>query len=354
MLACHALMPRCSHPPQGGGMGGEDTPFPHWAELLEACEEYSTISGWRFLLYDFMRLDDNLSAAERSAREAALPVALQYADDVKALVRAHPNARMRSPLFAEFVLCQKLVASEAIYNSMVATCRALGLLPARGGAPPGAPAAAAMAQQTESEGGVASAYHDTSQPLPEIARRLAAYAAALEAHPSAREQRRERLLRASFVSDFGTEHGLPELHDVTSEAMLKEFLERVREWGGADPSSQLVVRALVLENLDAIASPRVRRGGGGDVLGRGLSIRGSLRAVLGAAQRAVTGTGAGTCDGESWPLREAALDWFDNNRPVALVGGAVVAGAFGVLVASAAIMAASGRQGGGGGASLRR
>jgi hypothetical protein len=86
--------------------------------------------------------------------------------------------------------------------------------------------------------------------------------------------------------------------------MLTEFLQRVKEWGGTDPHSQAIVRALVLEEL----------GSDGDTTSRAL-----------ARGRA---------------LRNAALCWFDENKHTALIGGAVLAGALGVFVAGAAILAA--------------
>ena len=32
--------------------------------------------------------------------------------------------------------------------------------------------------------------------------------------------------------EFGLEHGLPPLKDATSEATLRDFLERIKEWDG--------------------------------------------------------------------------------------------------------------------------
>lgn len=92
--------------------------------------------------------------------------------------------------------------------------------------------------------------------------------------------------------------------------MLTEFLQRVKEWGGTDPASESLVRALVLEELGE---------------GNGKSNGGSSgsRALARGAQ-----------------LRSAALQWFDENKGTALVGGAILAGALGVLVAGAAIVAA--------------
>merc|ERR1719473_2178799 len=79
------------------------------------------------------------------------------------------------------------------------------------------------------------AFHDMTQPVEVIAKRLLAYNAHLEASPEQREERQARLLHASFVVEFGLEHGLPEYRDETSEALLKDFLQRLGEWeGGRD------------------------------------------------------------------------------------------------------------------------
>ena len=80
-------VPRGASPPCRY-QGGEDTPYPHWAELLEACEEFAVLSGWRFILVDFMRMDaaDGTAGApiEAAARARAMPTALHYADRVRA------------------------------------------------------------------------------------------------------------------------------------------------------------------------------------------------------------------------------------------------------------------------------
>jgi len=301
-------------------MGGEDTPYPHWAELVDACEDYAALSGWRFVRSDFMRLDDDPPSAnaatgkrekeEKAARARAMPVALDFGDRVRALASAPPRARDSDPLYGEFALCQKLVASEAIYNSMLATCKALGVLPPPEGSlgqGEGSPAASstrarpsALSPRASAPVGPEMSYQDTSQPLPVIAQRLANYHAMVASRPAVAAHRRDRLLHASFIVDFGLEHGLPEHRDATCEGMLREFLERVKEWGGSDPSSQDLVRSLVLDGL-------------------------------------------GPGQARSPALREAALDWFEHNKSTAIVGGFVVAGALGVLVAGATILAAGAR-----------
>ena len=97
-------------------------------------------------------------------------------------------------------------------------------------------------------------------------------------------------------------------------AMLTEFLQRAKEWGGADPSSEAIVRALVLQQLSSADAD--------DATGGSTARRASRALARGAA------------------LRTAALQWFDENKGTALIGGAIFAGALGVLVAGAAIVAA--------------
>lgn len=314
-------------PPQGG----EDTPFPSWAPLLSECEDYAALMGWRFVLADFMRVGD--SGGEpgvHAARAAALPTALDYGDRVRNLAAADPDAQAQSTLFAELRICQRLVDAEAVLNSMTATCRALGLF-------------------NEGKSGVdgalddSIAFQDTSQPLPVIARRLQNYERHLQAEETVRVQRRDRLLHASFIVDFAAEHGLHGDRDPTCEgarppvrphmrapplsshppppcappdqrtaAMLNDFLDRVKEWGGDDPSSRDLVRSLVVDALEA-------------------------------GSRGARGAGRGRGPGH---LVKSALDWFEANKTTAVVGGAVLAGAVGLFVAGAAILAAGARGGG--------
>ena len=55
------------------------------------------------------------------------------------------------------------------------------------------------------------------------------------------------MLQASFITEFGLEHGLPEVRDPTAEAMLSDFLLRVTEWGRRDRASAERVKSLNLE-----------------------------------------------------------------------------------------------------------
>lgn len=223
-----------------------------------------------------------------------MPMALEYADRLRACNAAIAAGAEPPRLLAEFQAAQRFVASEAVYNSMIATVTAVGL----------GDSSEAEDDAKATEGDVADddperyAYHDMTQPVELIARRLLAYHARVQASPAMRDERQTRLLHASFIVEFGLEHGLPDRSDLQSETMLKEFLARLGEWEGGRDSE--VVRGIVLEHL-----PPGRAGHG---------------------------------------LRAAALDWFEEHKGAALVGGAIAGGLIGVLVAGAAVAIASRRR----------
>ena len=267
--------------------------WPHWAELVDAARAYATLTGWRFTVADFM---SGLSEAKpqseetRVAKAEAMPMALEFADRIKACLDAATTAAAGEQpplLIAEFGACQRLVAAEAVYNSMVATLAAVGL--------------GSDASFNQLPGGVpdedAMAYQDMTQPIEVVAARLAAHAALMERSPEVRDERRRRLMHASFIVEFGLAHGLPELSDETSEEMLRDFLRRLGEWEGG-----------------AAAEP------------------GAAQALLGAIP-------------EHQPrLKRTAAQWIDANRGSAFVGGAIVGGIVGVLAASAVVALASSRR----------
>jgi len=267
-----------------------DTAYVEWRPLLAACEVYAQLSGWRFVRADFMRLESKGESEElRTAREQAMPMALEFADRVASCKQALAEGAEPPRLLTEFQVCQRLVATEAVFNSMVATIAAVGL-------EEGAGASMRTALDgNNNEDPDRYAFQDMTQPVEVIARRLLAYRELVEGEPSAREERRRRLLQASFVVEFGLEHGLPDFRDRTSEGMLTDFLTRLGEWEGGRNSA--TVRALVLDSLPPGPA------------GKG--------------------------------LREAALDWFENHKTAAIFGGAIVGGLIGVLAASAAVAVAS-------------
>lgn len=90
--------------------------IPQWSQLLDACEDYAVLQGWRFDQDHFMSLDQAEAEQARAARVKAMPVALTYADRLKTTDDA-------SPLLAELRLCEQFVAIEAVHNTMVSTCK---------------------------------------------------------------------------------------------------------------------------------------------------------------------------------------------------------------------------------------
>ena len=217
-----------------------ESSYPEWSELLGACEDYAVLSGWRFSLSDFMNLSERHSPEMGAAKERALPTALEFGDRVRACASARDGGA-QPRLLAEFEACQRRVSAEAVYNSMLATIEAVGL---------GATDESGAAAATDEADGDALAYQDMSQPIEVIARRLRAYHAMMESSGGL-EERNRRLLHATFIVEFGLEHGLPERPDATSEATLTEFMTRLGEWEGArhDTAAGEMVRALVLDKI---------------------------------------------------------------------------------------------------------
>jgi len=266
----------------------ESCPWQEWKELLVACHDYAVLSGWRFVLADFMNLSQRRHEADglNAAREHAMPTALDFGDRVRACSEACKTGAAPTRLVDEFKACQRLVSSEAVYNSMVATIAAIGLGPGSG---------------EVKDDDEALAYQDMTQPIEVIARRLNAYHRRVRDSAGMFEERQARLLHASFIVEFGLEHGLPETRDATSEATLTEFMSRLGEWEGArrvggDETGEFV-RSIVMESLPD-----------------------------GAAKRS---------------LSKVVLDWVADNKALVIGGGLIMGTLIGAVVAGAAIAAAS-------------
>ena len=209
--------------------------FSNWANLVDACQDYAQKSGWRFNRVEFMRLDGpQPNAALHEARLRAMPAVLEYGQRLQSAAEVGSS---ESELLQEFLCCQKLVSSEAVLNAIISICKALEL--------PGFDGKATAGRGSGS--GFDVAYHDMTAPLEVIARRLRNHLAMIDANEEARERRNARVLQASFITEFGLEHGLPEVRDPTAEAMLSDFLLRVTEWGRRDRASAERVKSLNLE-----------------------------------------------------------------------------------------------------------
>jgi len=180
---------------------------------------------------------------------------------------------------------------------MLATVTAVGLVESIGGA--GGSGTEMHSRSLDEADDDAFAYHDMSQPIEIIARRLCAFEARLRASADLHAEKQRRTLQASFIVEFGLEHGLPEKNDATAERTLREFLERLGEWQGGQDND--TVRQLVLGSI-----PK------------------------GPGERA---------------LKTTVFDWFESHKGATLVGGAIVGGVIGVLIASTALAIAGSRGG---------
>jgi len=210
-----------------------------WAELLQALEPYAKIMGWRYVHNDFMQLDDPKQGDElKAAREHGITAVLDYGERLRNLAEAPAAVRAASSLMQEFDLSQRKVAREAVYKTMCATCKALGVWDR-----PSLPLDA-----TEGE---SCAFQDLTQPFEEVARRLKNFEKQLDGVAGAREEREARLLEATLIVEFGLEHGLQWSDDEVSSGMLVDFMQRVKDWGGDDSASADTVAALVRESVPA-------------------------------------------------------------------------------------------------------
>ena len=171
--------------------------FEHWHDLLDACTDYARASGWRYTPVDFMRELD-VGGAERAGvacRAASTTVVLDWAERVAAVAREQTEGAAECDLgewaqrlLEEFRLCERLVAQEAVFNSMLSTCRALGLCK-----PNAAISTAAAGSMVGSLAGVdGCAWQDMSVSLEHVARRLDNFVLMIEREPRIKAQRSDR------------------------------------------------------------------------------------------------------------------------------------------------------------------
>lgn len=183
----------------------DSTPFPNFAQLLEACAAFASLSGARYTQAMFQNIQGDDSDGDR-ARIDAMPVVASYASRI--------SDGFLDLLLPDFRVAERWVVREGVFRSMVATCRSLDLWPAR-----------ARLQKDD------TTYQDVSEPLEHIAQRLYNFSHC-RAEAGEEATNNERSLAATFVTEFGREHGLrPGPGDQPSENMLFGFLERVKEWG---------------------------------------------------------------------------------------------------------------------------
>lgn len=183
----------------------DSTPFPSFAELLEACAAFASLSGARYTQAMLQDIEGDDSDGDK-ARIAAMPVVASYASRI--------SDGCLDLLLPDFRVAERWVVREGVFRSMVATCRSLDLWPARA--------------KLETDD---MTYQDVSEPLENIAQRLYNFIQC-RAETGEEVKHNERSLAATFVTEFGREHGLrPGPGDQPSENMLFGFLERVKEWG---------------------------------------------------------------------------------------------------------------------------
>lgn len=164
-----------------------------WRELLDALEPYAQITGWRFVLSDFMNLDGPKPHPRLlETQEAAMPVALDFGDRLKNVMAS--GIGNESPLIQEYELAQRKVSREAVHKTILATSRSLGIYEKDG------PASA------EDDDGDSCAFEDLSQPLTVIVRRLKNFEKQLDAVPGAREEREKRCAQCGLSSPVCAYH----------------------------------------------------------------------------------------------------------------------------------------------------
>lgn len=185
----------------------DTTPFPAFARLLTACEQFAEFSGGRYtweLMSDFRAEKPE----EDNARKSAMPVVLEYIERLKLAGAGHAE------LVKEFRVADKMVMQEAVFTSMVSTCRSVDLWP--------------------SEAPVASddiTYQDLAEPLEHVAQRLYNYVQ-LRNQMDEEAPHWRKMFAASFVVEFGRAHGLaPSEPDASAQKMLMDFLSCVKDWG---------------------------------------------------------------------------------------------------------------------------
>lgn len=182
--------------------------FPRFTPLLEACTPFARLTGCRYTNALVQDIRGDGSAADE-ARFAAMPAISDYASHCK-----HPVEC--DGLLREFRLAERIVLREAVFKSLCSTCNSLDLWPPhKTGVPPDD-----------------VMYQDTSAPLEELAQRLYNFVQWRRAATGEEERNTRLSLAASFVLEFGLEHGLAKGDpDEAPQNMLMEFLARVKEYG---------------------------------------------------------------------------------------------------------------------------
>ncbi|CAJ1419914.1 unnamed protein product [Effrenium voratum] len=208
--------------------------FPAFGGLLEACQDYASLSGGRFQGHAFEK-----ESGEGDFKAAVRKAAAKVREFRKRLHASEPA------LLETVDSAYRLVMAEGVRAGIVATCQEMGLWPSNADVP-------------EDD----CSFQDTSAPLPVIAQRAF----------NDQKRREEELLQplqrkattASFIVDFFTEAGLqlPSLSE-NHRDMLDEFMKRVEEWSATTSSlGSLDLRCPMLRAQRALAQSLASGGRG--------------------------------------------------------------------------------------------
>jgi hypothetical protein len=212
----------------------DEESFRHFAPLLRASQEYSRHSGFRFRSASFHSVSDNhcfeevakTDAASSQAKNPLLAAKLRAAPAVRSFAE---RLRAGEPaLVEELERAFRLVMAESVRNSMIGTCKELGVFPP---SPP-----------PSNVTGDDCAFEDASEPLPVIAQRLfndqvrrdgvGDETGTISSESGALGCRLlRRAMTAAYLVDFASETGatLPQMPE-TYRAMFQEFAARASEW----------------------------------------------------------------------------------------------------------------------------
>jgi hypothetical protein len=227
----------------GNSDGGLDLQsFVPFAPLLEACQDFAALTGYRFRNGDLQAFEALCPKDDQMlpAMEKAKPVVVEFQQRL---------AQREQELLDVLLHAHRLLMNESVRNAIVSTCRELDLWPPK-------PSPSSILDDD-------CAFEDTAAPLPSIAQR---------AYNDEMRRNSENVLQplcrraetASFLVDFATEVGVELPLGKLHQDMLQEFMSRVEEWvqslGGQHADSGQVplgerARKAILKGLGPGSAP---------------------------------------------------------------------------------------------------